>query len=236
MKKTSWRTIALVGMGAMSIAAVPACDGGGGANDTALLPRSQDGSNPEEHLAVQESAGSGDTTKSCFQRSDVRAFVTARNGNWGDWAPCYEAQIKSEGYQGSGDDTAENGFALHCFDGFTAADRGWITSNTQKWGTWGAIADSNPYILDNPWIGALVGFQRSGGDDTAVSKIGMYDRYGALAAPARFPGYAVDFTTDYNSGACPSGTAVCGIRTQIEAVQVGDDTAMNGLQIACCTF
>jgi hypothetical protein len=246
--KRDWRTFAVVGMGMLSFAALPACDGAG--DPTAQLPRTEDGANPEAHLAVQEAAAAGDTTKSCYTRSDLQSFVTVRSGNWGDWAPCfsycpeggfaYEAQLKSEAYLGkSGDDTAANALGVHCFNRSTIADQGWITSSSQKWGNWGSIADTVPYDIGNPWIGAIVGFSRSqgSGDDTAVNKIGMYDLFSGVASGGRYPSYATDFTSDYASGVCPAGTAICGIRTQIEAVQViGDNTAMNGLAIACCRF
>lgn len=37
--------------------------------------------------------------------------------------------------------------------------------------------------------------------------------------------------------ACPTGMAVCGIRTKVQEEQgpIGDDTALNDIVMACCT-
>ncbi|KXZ48483.1 hypothetical protein GPECTOR_27g653 [Gonium pectorale] len=35
---------------------------------------------------------------------------------------------------------------------------------------------------------------------------------------------------------CPGQTYICGLQTRVESVEATDDTAMNGLRIACCNF
>jgi hypothetical protein len=244
-------------LGCMSIVAVTAC-GGADVDENGIpldpsaegiaLEASPAGSTPEMNPALDASTGD-ETTKACAQRPDLVSFITLREGTWGDWAPCfsfcannaftYEAQLKSEANQGGGgDDTAANGIGLHCFDRTTGADKGWITSRTQQWGGWGTIAQTGNFVTGNPWIGGQAWVERAqgSGDDTAFNKLGLYDKFGGQAGGGIFPGFAVDFSTNVFSKSCAAGTAICGIRTQVEATQVGDDTALNGLQFACCTF
>jgi hypothetical protein len=216
-----------------------------------LNPDDPELGDPDKNRSVPEVSPDGDTTKACFQRADLKSFLNVGSGHWGDWAPCYDfchtgsfaynAKLKSEGNQGgSGDDTAANGLSLHCRNRTTGADTGWITSTTQQWGAWGTRArlDSS-FTMANPWIGAItwIEVQQGSGDDTSLNKIGMFDKFGGTAQGGYYPSFAVSFTNNIGGSAvCPTGQAVCGLRTRVEATQVGDDTALNGVSFACCTF
>jgi hypothetical protein len=244
-------------LGCLPVIAVTACGGAGDASDEGALESGVQGVALEpsdqaitpEMNPAEESPLSGDTTKACANRADLTDFITPRAGSWGDWAPCYtfcpanafayEARLKSESNQGGGgDDTAANGVGFHCFDRTTGTDKGWITSSTQQWGSWGTIVHPQAFFTNNPWFGLQAWWERpqGSGDDTQLNKVGMYSVGGGQAGSPLFPSFAVDFSTDVNSGFCPSGTAICGIRTRVEATQVGDDTALNGVSFACCTF
>ena len=70
--------------------------------------------------------------------------ATVYNGNWGNWRGMRMcpygyyvdgAQIRYEGKQGGGDDTALNGLKIHCRRHKSTSSM-WITVNSGYWGSW----------------------------------------------------------------------------------------------------
>ncbi len=149
----------------------------------------------------------------------------------GQWA--YAVSLRVEGDQGGlGDDTALNGIRLTC--GTNASGRQEISSGGAPWGGWSApqaCGESEGFITSarlriEPSLGA--------GDDTGAvdAEFQCASRSGAILRG----------TVHHNWGewkawqSCPAGTAICGIRTKVEAPITGDDTALNDAEFQCCTL
>ena len=71
---------------------------------------------------------------------------------------------------------------------------------------------------------------QAGGDDTALNAVDVYCKNGGFVS--------ADVNTNLGSWSqkqeCPSGFAVMGIRTKLEAKQgSGDDTGLNGVELYC---
>src|SRR4051794_29691891 len=187
---------------------------------------------------------SGDIEKGCtIPRTDVAAYVTLASGSWGSWSTCYEfcpadtlvyqLTVKSERSQGGGDDSALNGVALGCFNKTSGVYQGYLTSNQQSWGEWMPWFNSNPYNVSNPFVGGqlMVEGSQGLGDDTAANMLRLYGANGHAVSPGAFTMWGSWKPAAY----CPAGTAICGLSTRIEASQgSGDDTALNGVAVACC--
>jgi len=199
----------------------------------------------EEYPAV--TAGAEMTEKGCpIPRSDVVGYRTIGSGTWGSWQECYEfcpagtyaysVALRSEPTQGSGDDTAMNGIRLQCYNRSNGAYQGYITSHTGYWGNWLARVVTNPFAAGNPIVGGKMKIEPPQGsrtDDTAANAVQMKSRNGVWIQP--------DANTAWGSWngetSCPSNSAVCGVKTRVEPTQGnGDDTALNGVALACCQF
>jgi hypothetical protein len=192
--------------------------------------------------------------KACpADRPGFMSWFTVSNGLYGDWAGCwswcpsgkfvyrYQEMVEDTGHD---DDTAENAIALGCYDRNTGAFDSWITSSTGWWGSWymSGISAST----ESPAIGATVFQQPSqgSGDDLTMLRLNLWMKNGAIT---QAPNPLFDFTGggpttgihNYNESAqCPTGQAICGIKTRLESKQGthADDTALNGVRIACCKF
>jgi len=177
-------------------------------------------------------------------RDDVFGWdISLGNGHFGAWATCYSmcpansfvysVQVKSEPKRGSGDDTAMNGIRFACYDRTTGGYRGWIESYVDDYGSWMGWVNSNPYSTANPFIAGNLKIEakQGSGDDTAANKIRMNALSGTVAEPPA----NTDWGTWAALGKCPVNTAVCGFKTRID-FDSGDNTALNGAQVACCTF
>jgi hypothetical protein len=225
-----------------SVAFLPACGLDDGGSTSVGVPQ-----DPAEDFPANPAAASGsDTQKSCNPgRSDVRAGLTVASGSWGSWQACpdycpansfaYNVRIRSETGQGAGDDTAMNGIRMQCFDRNTGSYMGYIASHSGFWGDWLPIANSDPYTLANPWIGAQLRVEapQGAGDDTAANTVLMKGMNGKNIMPESYTFYG----SWGNMVVCPAGTAICGLNVRMEGTQgLGDDTALNGLSIQCCTF
>jgi pimeloyl-ACP methyl ester carboxylesterase len=188
---------------------------------------------PVESVEETSSALSGDTTRSDFVRS-----VSVSEGIWGSWSATrycpagtfavgYDMRV--EGGQGSGDDTALNAVRLHCagpnatYPSVVAHD-GW-------YGSWhpSAVCSGTSYLSGAAL--RLEGSQGSG-DDTGANDVRFRCSNGTdIQAPGGM-GYGSWGATN----SCPAGTAVCGVQVRTEGLQGdGDDTAMNGMRLACCS-
>jgi pimeloyl-ACP methyl ester carboxylesterase len=176
---------------------------------------------------------SGDTS-----RADHVSSVSVSEGIWGGWsatrfcpAGTYAVgyDMRVEGGQGSGDDTALNAVRLHCagpnatYPSVVAHD-GW-------YGSWypSAMCSGTSYLSGAAL--RLEGSQGSG-DDTGANDVRFRCSNGTdIQAPGGM-GYGSWGATN----SCPAGTAVCGVQVRTEGLQGdGDDTAMNGMRLACCS-
>jgi hypothetical protein len=72
------------------------------------------------------------------------------------------------------------------------------------------------------------------GDDTGANDVKFLCSNGAEIAASNGGGWGS--WGSYTS--CPAGTAVCGLSIRLEDKQGsnGDDTAMNGLELHCCSM
>ncbi|XP_031552365.1 vitelline membrane outer layer protein 1 homolog [Actinia tenebrosa] len=163
-------------------------------------------------------------------------------GSWGraDWCPfghyAYGFQLKVEGNQGGGDDTAVNGIRLHCRSACHKFG-GDITSSVMVWGNW----ENSKYCS---WNNFLMGVsmksephQGRRGDDTAVNNFqflcqSIY-RHHAIHT---LTGHGMPWGHWSSPVHCPKNSYICGIKTQVEGFQGrrGDDTALNDAIFYCC--
>ena len=147
----------------------------------------------------------------------------------------YGAYLRSESSQGIGDDTALNGIQLDCYDRFSGVYMGFTTSQIGLWGTWGARAVTDPYVVGNPIIGGWMKVEtpQGAGDDTAANAVQLL----ALSGTSSNPPVNTGWGSWQPLRTCAAGQAVCGINTRVEGSQgAGDDTSLNGIALACCTF
>jgi vitelline membrane outer layer protein I (VOMI) len=187
-----------------------------------------------------------------FPRTDYVFETTVATGQWGPWTVCpsfcpadtfvYAIQLLSEPSQGGGvrrgDDTALNSVALACYNRFNGIFQGYITSDSGPWGLWTDPAfcpgTNAPIVAAEMQVEPNQGGGNSN-DDTAANDVRAWCADGTFLDPPAYTGWG----TWRGQVACPAGTAVCGMRTRVEANQGGgisDDTALNGLSLICCTF
>jgi hypothetical protein len=169
---------------------------------------------------------------------------TSQQGPWGDWgegASCpagafvWGFRLKSESYQGSGDDTALNAIELICKN----RDSGDITrirSAEGQWGTWGKDHMCTNWPPQGFWIQVEkyqgLNKDRTSKDDTAANNIRFTCDGGDGSDLAGDPPTAWGDWTRLSI--CPPGMKINGFRTKVERPQGdGDDTALNGMQVLC---
>jgi len=244
--KTRLSGLSMVAVGLASLATLPACDTG---EDDGI------GGVPAQVPAVEfdapQAAPAGDGSKACTPpRADHTNTVEIGGGSWGSYSQCmsycpagsYALQVatKSEASQGGGlfggDDTALNGVRLGCIDLRTGAFTGNITSLVGSWGSWSATKNVNPFISGNPFVAGRMNIEapQGPGDDTAANTIEMTAKSGTVVKTG---GQHEWGSWDPFSHRCGLGTAICGINTRVEGkLGAGDDTALNGVTFACCTF
>jgi hypothetical protein len=167
------------------------------------------------------------------------AYYFGHYGNWGCMQECppgsyaYGIAMKSESSQGSGDDTAANGVRLDCYTK-AGTYSGSVTSSQQKWGSWRGTAVcptfSNPIAAQQIRVEA----PRLDNDDTTLNSVSVYCKGFHWITPPT----ATSWGSWWEAAYCPVGSAVCGLRTQVEADQGsgGDDTALNSTSMLCCTY
>lgn len=182
----------------------------------------------------------------CNNRNDY-SFSNERNvsaGFWGSWGSCTDlCPINSfvygfeylQDYQGGNyDDSAVNTISMKCYDRTTGQYTGYVASKAGWWGSWngwyvsGSISDP----VTGGWTLTLP--QQGGGDDWSMADVQLTTLWGSTlynSNPQLISG-------NWANNSCPSGTAVCGLNTRLESKQgtSADDTALNGLTLACCTF
>jgi len=240
--------LGMVAVGLASLAMLPACGMGEDEYDGI-------GGVPVQDHTVEfdapQNVTTSDASKACTPgRADHVDTVEIGGGSWGSYSQCisfcpagsYALQVatKSEASQGGGifggDDTALNGVRLGCIDLRTGAFTGNITSLTGKWGSWSGTKNVDPFISGNPFDTGRMNIEgpQGPGDDTAANAIELTAKSGKVARPG---GQHQWGTWDVFTHSCKIGTAICGINTRVEgSLGAGDDTALNGVTFACCTF
>jgi len=158
--------------------------------------------------------------------------------NWGTWHPAaYCAtgmfaiglQLRTEKKQGdNSDDTALNSVKLLCAPlGATTVYED-IMSYEGLWGDWG----TRSICPDSIVTGFTLRSESSssgGSDNTAANNVKMYC---SNRMETEMDGR--DWGSYTQRQVCPTGSGVCGIAIQYKE-KGGDDTALNNIQMQCCT-
>lgn len=166
---------------------------------------------------------------------------TSEQGAWGDWGPdaycppgefVWGFRLKSEPYQGSGDDTALNAVELICKNGVNETST-YIRSSEGDWGIW-----SNDHLCrGTPAMGFRIQVEPFQGknkdtnskDDTAAGNIQLVCNNPPLTGDP--PAAWGEWTRAY---VCEINAWMRGFRTKVERPQgSGDDTALNAMQVHC---
>ncbi|RMS91806.1 metallophosphoesterase [Pseudomonas coronafaciens] len=157
---------------------------------------------------------------------------TGHWGNWGVTASCSSPNyingfsIRAQSSQGSGDDTAVNAIAMHCFRGSE------LHSNEGNWGHWYeyALCPSNEAV-----VGYQLKMQPSQGsgnhqDDTAVDSVRLFcEGGGYLPSP-----YDTPYGIWKKAFRCPAGMVATGFETRVEVDRGNnDDSTLNGMRMRC---
>lgn len=231
-----------------------------GCADVADVEESDDGTDVAQG---DESASTtaGAVQAACAGRADWHNNILSRWGIYGRFQDCmdfcewdsyaYGIRTWVQGRRGSGDDTAVGAIELECRNKWS----GGITGTRQSAATYAFPGSKWSYLYTtgnkaDPLTGIRVQWEPSqaSGDDTALNNLALIRRSGwqdTLAVPAPFtpPNYGswdvFRFSGEGHTypNVCPSGTAICGLNTQMEwGGGSGDDTTINGVQFACCTF
>ncbi|CAG2215599.1 Vitelline membrane outer layer protein 1 homolog,Vitelline membrane outer layer protein 1 [Mytilus edulis] len=184
------------------------------------------------------------TIKASYPRHVVGTLYSSNGGVWGDWHEprfCPTGQfaigysLKIERKQGTrGDDTSLNAIKLLCGTKNHRSNHGFaVTSGYGPWGDYSGIMKCG-YTFFLTAFSLQVERSQGRGDDTAAN----YVRFRCKALTWSWPGYEIGghgFWGDFGGwSTCPHGTAICGLRTKIEAPIRGDDTALNDVIFYCC--
>jgi len=162
--------------------------------------------------------------------------ITGYWGSWGGYSFCppgsfvygYRLRVKAPGV----DNTALNDIELYCRRPNSEAITKKIKSSSAPWGTWsGAIYCPE---LDNPVVGMAgkMDGKQGKGDDTTLNSVLLYCKTGNTVILAH-RGYWGKWQGRLS---CPPGTAVNGVKTQVEQPCDCDNTAMNGIQLHCAAY
>merc|ERR1719414_1667405 len=162
--------------------------------------------------------------------------ITGYWGSWGGYSFCppgsfvygYRLRVKAPGV----DNTALNDIELYCRRPNSEAITKKIKSSSAPWGTWsGAIYCPE---LDNPVVGMAgkMDGKQGKGDDTTLNSVLLYCKTGNTVILAH-RGYWGNWQERLS---CPPGTAVNGVKTQVEQPCDCDNTAMNGIQLHCAAY
>ncbi|XP_052762805.1 vitelline membrane outer layer protein 1-like [Mya arenaria] len=185
-------------------------------------------------------------------RNITKQLTVSNGGTFGTWGLkqfCPDGEfaigydIKVESYQYTGDDTSLNAIRLICSDikGSPSAEKP-VTSAVGDWGDWQGRATCNQRPGVNLFLKAFslqVEPPQGSGDDTAVNwaKFQCRDMEGntPLEELNKLPGHGQFGSFGNWSDSCTTGSAICGMRTLVEAFQSdGDDTALNDAIFYCC--
>lgn len=169
-------------------------------------------------------------------RRSTTAMVVS--GLWGTWRPLVEcpdgqfanrAQLRVESDQFDRDDSALNSVSFGCSGSSIE-----LVSHEGWWGSWGEwkSCPAGSYIT-----GARVRSEPDmhDGDDSAANDVELSCSDGKTNLAGFSNGGKWGEWSKWKS--CKATDVVCGFKIRLEDKQPGDgdDSAMNGLQLACCT-
>jgi hypothetical protein len=181
----------------------------------------------------------------CNTRTDFVKAVTPGVGIYGEWTDYVmcPAGTFAVGYAmrvepslgGGGDDTGLNAVELRC----RPLGGGTVKAIRPHEGLWGTWFDGGSTCLQGAMHNMNVKLEafQNGGDDTGANDLNAVCTSGeTLNAPGG--GAWGDWQVPSEDQKCPGGTAVCGAKVRFQAAQGGlkDDTAMNGITLACCAL
>jgi hypothetical protein len=174
-------------------------------------------------------------TDTATTRPDYRDTVEIYPGVWGDWqtvAMCKPGywingyRVRVEGSQGGGDDTALNAVEFSCLNQQGGAHT--ISSHPGIWGDW---KQWNYCPVGKFAVGSNLRFEDPDGDDTAGNDVALYCNDGSTLLGPGGAGWGAWKPVVK----CGANRVACGAQVRFEGSQGGgDDTAMNGLRMACC--
>lgn len=160
-------------------------------------------------------------------------------GKWGNEEFCpygtfaYAFRIKVESEKVA-DDTSMNGIELYCRNPREhsqlkeSAKEFRITSAVGKWGQWRGWKECKDGLLTGLRMKSEM--SQGDGDDTAANDLEMQCNNSNVILNGGGNRWG-----HYSSWAkCPMGSAICGLVTQVEPDIIGDDTALNDVQMFCC--
>ncbi|KXZ42261.1 hypothetical protein GPECTOR_172g198 [Gonium pectorale] len=191
-----------------------------------------------------------DDTENPTANNQVGGWTSVGDGYWGDWQsivyPCskyyYDSgsgsmklvalpmnsyMLRVEGDQGWWtDDTALNGISVGCVNGQATLVEDGI------WGSWSSSVSCQP---GGYFVGAKMRIEGPQGseDDTAANSLVFTcsnSKGTDLVANGGIWGDWGSYTY------CPANSYICGLQVRFEPDDSSDDTALNGVRIACCTF
>ncbi len=179
-------------------------------------------------------------TYSARGRTDYYGEITpgvGLYGAWTAWKMC-PAKTWAVGYRmrvespvGDRDDTALNGVELDCQPLVRAAASP-LLIDAGLYGTWQGFSRCQ----DGPMNGMNLRFESSqgGSDDAGATNLkGSCVSGETIQAPGGLDQWGSFLGATY----CPPGTAVCGAHVRTEGSQGGgDDTTLNGIELACCGY
>lgn len=175
-------------------------------------------------------------------QGNMPQIAEGRWGGWGSTPMCSNGRMvcglmtRIEGGQGGGDDTAMNAIRLTCCNNnpvFGVMNMQVLSTNNENgWGDWGftEYCPAGSYVRGYQF--RMEGSQ-GGGDDTAGNAIRLIcSDPGATSLYSSQSGWGGWGGVSY----CPSNQYACGFQTRNEGGQGGgDDTALNGIRIRCCS-
>jgi Vitelline membrane outer layer protein I (VOMI) len=179
----------------------------------------------------------------CFNRSDFRATALVSSGHYGSWASCVDFCPDNSWVwsintlfdcQGGGSDCSGiNTITLGCHD----RNGNWVGTNVSSsagwwggWLGWATSANGNPA----KGMSTFTMPKKGGGDDQSMTVAQLIDGSGNTFGSS----FGFNSGDVFGSASCPAGTRICGLQTRLEAKQgtSNDDTALNGVNLACCIF
>ncbi|KXZ43365.1 hypothetical protein GPECTOR_92g588 [Gonium pectorale] len=200
---------------------------------------------------LKGSAAEQDETENPMANNLVGSWLTVGAGMWGDWEqqsypcgkffynetskkmevvamPMNSYMLRFESSQGSGDDTALNGISVGCLNG---------VANQVEDGDGGDWTASASCPTGGYFVGAKMrteAYQGTSGDDTAANSI-VFTCSNQKGTDTNAYSGLWGTWNDYTY--CPGESYICGIQVRVEGKQgSGDDTALNGMRIGCCSF
>ena len=165
-------------------------------------------------------------------------------GSWGDPQFCPEGafatgfKLKVESECGTFcDDTALNGISLIC-ESKSGTDMGTASSKVGLWGTWqNSLLCGYDGQLPRFLRGVQFRSEKETKKEKHVDETAGNNLNGACYNGTVLSGAGTHWGTWSNYELCPSDTAVCGLRTQVEGNQgPSDDTALNQVIFYCCNL